>query len=242
MQAPWLLDDERTAPESWMSLARARLAEGTLVVSGPSGSGKSALAWRLVAEHQGPRLAVRLAGCVDAADVYRAIGGALDLALPGSPNAISEALERVPETLVLLDEGEGPGPQDALSTLLGTTSTRFLLTTTEGGGLPSPLPAAEPPDVSDLAREADWLALLPAGLNVTLELPPEQLVRHPTRSILRRDLARGVLAQRSPDPRRVATEVLPLALPLFDVTLGRAPPRGASILRRCRPEGTCRRG
>ena len=84
---------------------------------------------RLLARHVGPRLAVRLAGCVDAADIYRAVGRALGLALPGSPAAIREALGRVPGTLVLLDGGENPAALQALAELEGSVEgCRWMLT------------------------------------------------------------------------------------------------------------------
>ena len=182
---------------------------------------------RLLARHVGPRLAVRLAGCVDAADIYRAVGRALGLALPGSPAAIREALGRVPGTLVLLDGGENPAALQALAELEGSVEgCRWMLTQVGEGGLLSPWPADAPPEVDALPREAEWLACLPAGLRLKLLLPREVLVPHPNRTVLRRSVGRALIAQRQPDRARVAMEVLPLALPLFDVTLGRAPTSG----------------
>ena len=228
MLPDWLNNtDPREPPADWLAEARDRLDRGALTIGGPPGSGKSALGARLLARHAGPKLAVRLAGCHDAADVYRAVGSALGLALHGSPAAIREALARVPGTLVLLDEGANEAAVQAHSQLEGSTEgCRWVLTMSGDRGLQSPWTAQDEPDVSALPREAEWLALLPAGLRLKLALPKQVRLPHPNRAVLRSSAARALLRDRSPDPARVAVEVLPLALPLFDVTLGRAPRTG----------------
>lgn len=99
------IDAEQT--ERAAELALALQASGAVVeLIAPFGAAASALAAAAAARVDAPSVHCSAAGCRDEHDVLRAIGFALELALPGDATAVGQTLRRLGSALVVLTDAD----------------------------------------------------------------------------------------------------------------------------------------
>lgn len=165
---------------SWIDAAWARVQScGVLAITGAALSDASGAAQAVAGRAGRPVLRVRLWGAQDEADILRALGEALELAVCGDFSAIAAALARASDTLLLLEDADLPElPQvlDALSGAGGRACTLLTCRVAPPGIEAMVLPdSARNPEPLPSDRRSWALAWAPTGLPAAGG-PPSQRV------------------------------------------------------------------
>lgn len=175
---PWLAAPERELTgHTWVDEARRRVltSRAALTIVGAPGTGRTRAAAAVAARVSRPTLGARLTGSQSAADAIRAVGYALQVALPGEASRVGAALAGLGEVLVVLDDADAAEINSAVQTLSALAPRATFLATganplVEGAALVPPAAwGSQPPPLARiraLPSSVEWLACLPAGVPV----------------------------------------------------------------------------